>query len=85
MSEGEGEPQDKAYRVLLAAIVEAEGLSLQSVERQRVMRRANISDEQEFRAVAEDLGARGLLVKEDEGWYRFFVTSAGIEEAARSS
>ena len=84
MSEGR-EPQDKAYRVLLAAIVEAEGFSLQPVERQRVMRRADILDAEEFRAVAEHLGARGLLVKEDEGWHTFFVTSAGIEEAARRS
>ena len=46
---------EKAHRVLQAAAVEARGRAGAYVMAQRVMGRANISDTEEFRAVAEYL------------------------------
>jgi hypothetical protein len=75
--------QEKARRVLVAAVVEAEGLSQQPVEQNRVMRRANIFDAEEFEALVKHLAQRGLLAEEVKERGAFVVTHAGMDEAAQ--
>ena len=45
------------------------------------MRRANISDPEEFRAVAEYLEGRGWITEADPDYGIFVLTPEGIDEA----
>jgi hypothetical protein len=74
---------EKARRVLQAAAVEAYGRPGMYVLRERVMSRANISDLEEFLAIAEHL-ERGRWIAEADADYGVFVlTPEGIDEAMK--
>jgi hypothetical protein len=75
-----GKPE-KVRRVLQAAAVEAHGRPGMYVLGERVMRRANISDEAEFLAVAEHLERRGWIAEADDDYGVFVLTPEGIDEA----
>ncbi len=47
------------------------------------MRRANVSDPEEFRALAEYLERRGWIAEADDDYGVFVVTPAGVDEATR--
>ena len=74
-------PSEKARRVLRAAAVEAYGRPGAYVTRGPVMRRANISDPEEFRAIAEYLEGRGWITEADPDYGIFVLTPEGIDEA----
>ncbi len=80
MSEVWGMPE-KARRVLQAAAVEAYGRPGMYVVMAQVMRRANISDPEEFRAIAEYLEERGWIAEADPDYGVFVLTPEGIDEA----
>ncbi len=75
--------REKARRVLQAAAVEAYGRPGAYVTRGPVMRRANVSDPEEFRAIAEYLEGRGWIAEADDDYGVFVVTPAGVDEATR--
>ena len=70
----------KARRVLQAAAVEAYGRPGVYVQRDPVMRRANVSEVAEFVAVAEHLERRGWIGEADADYGIFVLTPEGIEE-----
>jgi hypothetical protein len=79
---------DKAQRVLLAAIAEADGKAGEYVDADRVIERANslgadIRDQEEFRAIAQYLVQQGFLAEGGAEWREFVVSSAGVDEADR--
>ena len=76
-----GATQEKARRVLQAAAVEAYGRPGAYVSRHRVMQRTNITDVEEFRAIAEYLDRRGWIAEGGDDYGYFVVTPAGIDEA----
>ena len=51
--------------------------------REPVMRRASISDLEEFWAVVEYLDRRGWIAEGDDDYGVFVVTAAGLDEATR--
>ncbi len=53
------------------------------VTRDIVMRRANISDLEEFWAIARYLDEKGWIAEADDDYGIFVVTPAGAEEATR--
>jgi hypothetical protein len=73
--------EEKAHRVLRAATVESYGRSGAYVTRERVMRRAGLSDLDEFYAIAEFLERRGWIAESDADYGVFIVTVSGIDEA----
>ncbi len=75
------EEEDRARRVLQAAIVEAFGRAGVYALRERVMQRANISELEEFWAIAEYLDQRGWIAEGDDDYSIFVVTAAGVDEA----
>jgi hypothetical protein len=78
-----GAIQEKALRVLRAAVQDARSEPGVHVSRARVMQEAGISDLREFVQIAEYLAEQGLI---DEGVndYEFFVvTLEGIAAGAR--
>ena len=83
VDEGAETLSEKARRVLQAAAVEAYGLPEAYVSRDAVMQRVNISDPEEFRAIAEYLEGRGWIAEADVDYTVFVVTSEGIDEAQR--
>ena len=78
-----GKTQDKAHRVLRAAVVEARGEPGVYVSRDRVMQQTNVSDPEEFLRIAEHLAERGFVAEGDEDYGFFVVTLEGIAEGAR--
>ena len=72
---------EKARRVLQATAVEAYGRPGMYVVMAQVMRRANISDPEEFRAIAEYLEERGWIAEADPDYGVFVLTPEGIDEA----
>ncbi len=72
---------EKARRVLQAAAVEAYGLPEAYVSRDAVMQRVNISDPEEFRAIAEYLEGRGWIAEAASDYRVFVITMAGIDAA----
>jgi hypothetical protein len=74
---------EKARRVLQAAVVEAYGMPRTYVSGDPVMQRANISDSEEFRAIAEHLEERGWIAEADPDYRVFVITDAGIDAATR--
>ena len=75
--------REKARRILQAAAVEAHGRPRVYVSRDPVMRRANISDEEEFWVIAGYLYGKGWIAEGDDDFGIFVVTPAGLDEAAR--
>jgi hypothetical protein len=74
---------EKARRVLQAAVVEAYGMPGAYVYRDDVMQRVNISDPEEFGAIAEYLEGRGWIAEADPDYRVFVITDAGIDAATR--
>jgi hypothetical protein len=74
---------EKARRVLQAAAVEAYGRPGMYVLRERVMSRANISDLEEFLAIAEHLERRRWIAEADADYGVFVLTPEGIDEAMK--
>ncbi len=74
------EEEDRARRVLQAAIVEAFGRAGVYALRERVMQRANISELEEFWAIAEYLDRKGWIAEGDDDYSIFVVTAAGVDE-----
>ena len=73
--------REKARRVLQAAAVEAYGRPGAYVTRAPVMRRARISDLEEFWAIAGYLDSRGWIAEADDDYGIFVITPAGVGEA----
>ena len=72
---------EKARRVLQAAAVEAYGRPGVYVVSQRVMRRASMSDIEEYWAIATHLQAQGWMDEADDDYGIFVLTDEGIDEA----
>ncbi len=75
--------QEKARRVLQAAAAEAYGRSGVYVFRDLVLRRANISDPEEFWSIAGYLYGKGWIAEADDDFAMFVVTPSGVEEVTR--
>lgn len=82
MSEG-GEMQEKALRVLQAAVVEAQGEPGVYVSRARVMQQTNLSDLDEFLRIAECLAGQGFITEGVNDYEFFVLTLEGIAAGAR--
>ena len=80
MSEVWGLPE-KARRVLQAAAVEAYGRTGTYVTMIPVMNRANLSDLEEFRSIAEYLERKGWIAEADPEYGIFVLTPEGVDEA----
>ncbi len=76
-----GVPREKARRVLQAAAVEAYGRPGAYVSRAPVMQRANVSDLEEFLAIAEYLDRRGWITEANADYGVFALTPEGIDAA----
>jgi hypothetical protein len=76
---------EKARHVLQAAVVEAYGRPGMYVVMAQVMQRANITDPEEFRAVAEYLEESGCIAEADPDYGVFVLTPEGIDEVTNSS
>ncbi|MDQ4003703.1 MAG: hypothetical protein M3259_07690 [Actinomycetota bacterium] len=66
-----------------AATVESNGRPGAYVVRDLVMRRANVSDEDDFREIAGYLDRKGWIAEADDDYGVFVLTLEGIEEATR--
>ncbi len=80
MSEVWGMPE-KARRVLQAAAVETYGRPGMYVVMEQVMKRAGISDPEEYRAIAAFLEESGCIAEADPDYGVFVLTPEGIDEA----
>jgi RIO-like serine/threonine protein kinase len=81
VDEGAETLSEKARRVLQAAAVEAYGRPGEYVTRDAVIRRANISDPEEFRAIAKHLEGREWIAEAGDDYRVFVITVAGIDAA----
>jgi predicted transcriptional regulator len=72
---------EKARRVLQAAAVEAYGRTGTYVTMNPVMNRANLSDLEEFRSIAEYLERKGWIAEADPEYGIFVLTPEGVDEA----
>ena len=73
--------QEKARHVLQAAVVEAYGRAGMYVIMGQVMSRANLSDPEEFRTIAEYLEGKGWIAEADPDYGIFVLNPEGIDEA----
>jgi hypothetical protein len=73
--------QEKARRVLQAATVEAYGRAGMYVIMDQLMSRANLSDPEEFRTIAQYLEGKGWIAEADPDYGIFVLTLEGIDEA----
>ena len=80
MSEVWGLPE-KARRILQAAAVEAYGRSGVYVTMTQVSNRANVTNTEEFRSIAEHLELQGLIAEADADYGVFVLTREGIDKA----
>jgi hypothetical protein len=76
---------EKAPRVLQAAAVEAYGRPGMYVVRDQVMQRANITDPEEFRAIAAYLEESGCIAEADPDYGVFVLPPEGIDQVTNSS
>ncbi len=83
MDEGAETLPEKAHRVLQAAAVEAYAMPGAYVYGDAVMQRVNISDPEEFRAIADYLERRGWIAEADPDYWVFVITDTGIDAATR--
>jgi len=72
---------EKARRVLQAAAVEAYGRTGTYVTMTPVMNRANLSDLEEFRSIAEYLERKGWIAEADPEYGILVLTPEGVDEA----
>jgi RIO-like serine/threonine protein kinase len=72
---------EKARRVLQADAVEAYGRAGVYVLMSGIMERANISDPEEFRTIAQFLEGEGLIAEADAEYSVFVLTLEGIDIA----
>ncbi len=82
MSEVWGMPE-KSRRMLQVAAVEAHSRPGMYVVMTQVMQRANISDPEEFRAIARHLEESGCIAEADPDYGVFVLTPEGIDEAMK--
>jgi hypothetical protein len=75
--------REKARRVLQAAAVEAFGRPGAYVTRNPVMRRAGVSDLEEFWTIARYLDEKRWIAEADDDYGVFVVTAAGLDEATQ--
>lgn len=75
--------REKARRVLQAAAVEAFGRPGAYVTRDPVMRRAGVSDLEEFWTIARYLDEKRWIAEADDDYGVFVVTAAGVEEVTQ--
>ena len=73
--------EEKARRVLQASAVESYGRTGVYVVMSEVMKRANLSDPEEFRAIAEYLEWQGWITEADPEYGVFILTTEGIDIA----
>ena len=76
-------PWETARRVLLAAVVEANGMPGAYVIQELVMQQAKMDDAEHFRTIARYLEEQGWIDDADADYRVFMVTGAGIAEAIR--
>jgi hypothetical protein len=73
--------QEKARRVLQAAALVAYGRAGVYIIMDQVMNRANLSDPEEFRTIAQYLEGKGWISEADPDYGIFVLTPEGINEA----
>ena len=76
--ESRTQPWETARRVLLAIVVEANGMPGAYVIQEHVMQQANMVDAKHFRTIARYLEEQGWIEDADYGVFR--VTASGIAE-----
>ena len=72
---------ENARRILQAATIEAHSRTGTYVIMTPVMNRANLSDVEEFRFIAEYLQGKGWIAEADPDYGIFVLTPEGIDEA----
>jgi hypothetical protein len=72
---------EKAHRLLQAAVVEAYGRPGVYVTMAQVMKRSNISDQEEYQTMGEYLENEGWIAEADPDYGVFVLTLEGIDEA----
>jgi len=83
VSDDVGAMQERALRVLLAAITDAGGKTWVHVSRARVMQQAEVSDLKEFLEIAEYLARQGFIAEGVNNYDLFTVTLKGIAAGTR--
>jgi hypothetical protein len=73
-------PWETACTVLLAVVVEANGMPGAYVIQEHVMQQANIVDAEHFRTIARYLEEQGWIAEADAEYGVFRVTASGIAE-----
>jgi RIO-like serine/threonine protein kinase len=73
-------PWETARRVLLAAVVEANGRAGAYVIQELVMQQAKMDDAEHFRTIARYLEEQGWIEDADADYGVFRVTASGIAE-----
>ena len=73
-------PWETARRVLLAVVVEANGMPGAYVIQEHVMQHANMVDAEHFRTIARYLEEQGWIADADADYGVFRVTTSGIAE-----
>jgi hypothetical protein len=73
-------PWETARRVLLAAVVEANGMPGAYVIQELVMQQAKMDDAEHFRTIARYLEEQGWIEDADADYGVFRVTASGIAE-----
>jgi hypothetical protein len=72
---------EKAHRLLQAAVVEAYGRPGVYVTMAQVMKRSNISDQEEYQTMGEYLENEGWIAEADPDYGVFVLTLEGIDQA----
>jgi hypothetical protein len=72
---------EKAHRLLQAAVVEAYGRPGVYVTMAQVMKRSNISDQEEYQTMGEYLENEGWIAEADLDYGVFVLTLEGIDQA----
>jgi len=76
-------PWETARRVLLAVVVEGNGIPGAYVFQEGVMQRAHMVDAEHFRTIARYLEEQGWIDDADADYGVFRVTASGIAEVFR--
>ena len=74
-------PWETARRVLLAIVVEANGMPGAYVIQEHVMQQANMVDAEHFRTIARYLEEQGWITDADADYGVFVVSASGIAKA----
>jgi phage-related protein len=73
--------EEKALRALQAAVVEAYGRPGVYVTMNQVMKRARISDPEEYQTIAQYLENEGWIAEADPDYTIFVLTLEGLDKA----